>query len=203
MRILTAIVGLAAVVGTTSVARGQTGACCLLDGTCFLAGGQNPCNASDGAYQGDGTSCSEIVCPEVFVFYDDADAWLAATKGAELRAFDECYPSLAGGSCTVPGWPNPALVTLGLAGGNIEVTVTEGNLVCPLDAPSGFQVSDLIVPGNPIARAFVEFDPSVTAFFTYYNNTSNLTAMEVYDDFGTLISQASKDLLPLRPEASR
>ncbi len=121
------------------------------------------------------------------VSYDDADEWLAATKGAELRAFDECYPSFTNGNCTVPNWPNPPLVTLGLAGGNIEVTVTEVGLVCPLDAPSGFQVSDLILPNTGNSRVFIEFDPAISAFFTYYNHTTTVTIMEVYDESSTLI----------------
>jgi hypothetical protein len=40
-----------------------TGACCRTDGTCFQAT-QTGCGAFDGTYQGDGTSCGNVSCPQ-------------------------------------------------------------------------------------------------------------------------------------------
>lgn len=41
-----------------------TGACCLGDGTCNLVTGASSCDAQGGVYQGDGTDCDSVNCPQ-------------------------------------------------------------------------------------------------------------------------------------------
>jgi hypothetical protein len=47
----------------------------------------------------------------------------------------------------------------------------------------------LILENGDNSKVFVEFDPPVTGFFTYYNHHLNCgTIMEVFDSTGLLIA---------------
>ncbi|MEM7228908.1 MAG: hypothetical protein AAF432_08845 [Planctomycetota bacterium] len=58
-------IGGADVLNITCVGAGGGGACCLPDGSCLdAAGGQMECDMAGGTYQGDGSLCVTVSCPQ-------------------------------------------------------------------------------------------------------------------------------------------
>ena len=78
------------------VANAAAGACCLPDGTCVDVQNANACNSLGGTFQGGGTSCAKVDCPQPqpCVFDSDCD------DGNPCNGLETCV----GGICQ-PGIP--------------------------------------------------------------------------------------------------
>ncbi len=72
------------------VANALAGACCLPDGTCVEVQNQNACNSLGGTFQGGGTSCANVVCPQ-------------PNAGACCFTDGSCQDGLTDADCVVAG----------------------------------------------------------------------------------------------------
>ena len=106
---------------------------------------------------------------QIIEYDNDATSWMAAARCHEAYSLDRFYPGISGGIGCVAGSTNP--VTLQLANGTVTISVFNGATpVCPLqDGSTNPQACDVQL-GSVNHKAVFEFDPPVTAFYTYYGS---------------------------------
>ena len=124
---------------------------------------------------------------QIIEYDNDATSWMAAARCHEAYSLDRFYPGISGGIGCVAGSTNP--VTLQLANGTVTISVFNGATpVCPLqDGSTNPQACDVQL-GSVNHKAVFDFDPPVTAFYTYYGSLApgRTATMALYDDEGTL-----------------
>jgi len=162
-----------------------TGACCFDDGSCSVTT-QSACTGGGGTYQGNGTTCGGVSCPQptgACCFSDgscaDVDADLCSSAGGEFQG--------EGTTCSTTDCPLPTgaccfgdgscleleAVDCGSAGGTYQGDGTTcGGVSCP--GPSGFQAEAATI-GVGGADVLVNLDNTYTSpvvVCTVYYNTN-------------------------------
>lgn len=133
--------------------------------------------------------------PVIQEFERNATTWRAAASCYQPYTFDQFLPGMAGTGCLLDEPLDP--VTLQLAGGTVTISAHQGATpYCAIsDGSTGPKVSDASL-ANQLATVKLEFDPPVTAFYTYYGSlaATRTATMKLYSGAvltGTLVSAAS------------
>jgi hypothetical protein len=116
-----------------------------------------------------------------------ADHWLSATS-SEAYAFDEFFPGIPGGTGCLPSDPMGP-IALALDGGTVVVSAFQGGIpICAIvDASTTPAASDAnLSNANGDGMVVLEFDPPVTAFYTYSGSLAlgHTATMTLYADDG-------------------
>ncbi len=107
---------------------------------------------------------------DIVEFQQSADDWLIAVPSASAYAFDEFFPGGSSG-CLIP--PPDLSATLQLTDGTVTVSAVDGTGTpsCAIaDAASCCDVSDGKFAADVASILTMEFDPPITAFYTFYGS---------------------------------